>query len=144
MELLVSIGVIYKWIEGKPHVFMQFRDEDGALKGKLEFPGGKIEAKELPLDACIREIKEETKAIVTKENSYQFQIKKHTYTHRKVRLFVYLFKDKCNLKDWYNVLDYKSYIDKLPEANLDIFENLINFFGTDESLFKELEHKLWS
>ena len=59
-----SFDVVAAIIEDHGHIFAAQRDY-GELKGKWEFPGGKIEVGETPEEALIREIKEELDTEIT-------------------------------------------------------------------------------
>lgn len=82
----ISTGVIFK---GNKILITQ-RQQNGLLGGLWEFPGGKVHKNESPEDACLREIKEEVNLQV-KIRKYLSRIK-HTYTHFKIIMDVYL----CN------------------------------------------------
>ena len=57
MKKIKVIAAVIKNNEGK--FFIAKRKEGKSLAGKWEFPGGKIEPKESPSDALMREIREE-------------------------------------------------------------------------------------
>jgi len=83
--LQVAVAVI---LNAKHEVLVARRPEDKHLGGMLEFPGGKIEAGETPVDALRREIKEEVNLDVYAETFLQsiyFEYDKHP-----VNLQVYL------------------------------------------------------
>ena len=54
--LIVSAAAIF---DANQRVLLQRRPEGGDLPGLWEFPGGKIEVSETPVDALIRELDEE-------------------------------------------------------------------------------------
>jgi A/G-specific adenine glycosylase len=72
----------------KDKILITKRNPNGLLGGLWEFPGGKIETGESPQAACLRELKEET-GLLTKIESYLTTVK-HTYTHFKIEMFVYI------------------------------------------------------
>ncbi len=141
--LLVSLGIFYKYIDGVPHVFLQKRDEESALKGKWEFPGGKIELGESPVDAVIREIKEEVGVDLEAKDVALFKMAQHEYSEINVILYTYVIKKSVELKDWFPVDLNASYLNNIPEANHEIFSDLEKFFGKDEKKFKDFETSLW-
>ncbi len=58
-------------------LWMQIRTDDGPLKGLWEFPGGNWEPNETPVEAAVREVKEETGFDVSETDLKLIQ----TYTH---------------------------------------------------------------
>ena len=79
----IAVGIVRK--NGK--VLITRRKLDGLLGGLWEFPGGKVEPKESPEQACIREIREETGITV---DHLQFLTRVfHAYTHFKIEMDVY-------------------------------------------------------
>ncbi len=74
----VAVGVIFK--DGR--VLVTRRPEAGLLGGLWEFPGGKIEPGEAPLEACRRELAEETGLAV--EGLEPLGIVRHAYSHLRV------------------------------------------------------------
>ncbi|WP_198295941.1 NUDIX domain-containing protein [Bacteriovorax sp. Seq25_V] len=67
--------------------YFQERKEAGALDGKLEFPGGKIEINESPVEACIREFEEEVGPRIAEPRFLQFSIDQFDYEDRQVQLY---------------------------------------------------------
>ncbi len=80
----IAVGVVKKG--GK--LLITRRKLEGLLGGLWEFPGGKLESRETPEQACIRELKEETN--LTVEIVDFLTTVKHEYTHFKIELKVYL------------------------------------------------------
>jgi 8-oxo-dGTP diphosphatase len=68
--ILVSLAAFIH--DGK--LFMQKRKEEGHLDGKLELPGGKIEAGESPQVAISREVQEELGVKISADNFQLFKI----------------------------------------------------------------------
>ncbi len=68
-------------------VFLQQRAPKGLLAGLWEFPGGKIERGETPLQALRRELREELS--VVKKEARPLLTVRHAYTRFRVRLHVY-------------------------------------------------------
>lgn len=141
--LKVSIGVFYRFERGKPFVFLQRRDEEGQFEGKLEFPGGKIEKGESPVDALVREIDEELGVKIKKEDATLFKLKPFEYPKSNVLLYTFVIKKNTNLKSWYALDDFASFREETFAANQEIFENLTTFFGKSEESFREFESVLW-
>ncbi len=141
--LLVSLGIFYKYVNGVPHVFLQKREAEGTLKGKLEFPGGKIKLGESPVDAVIRELKEEVNIDVDAKDVALFKMAQHEYPETNVILYSYVIKKSVDLKDWYPVDLNADYLNNIPEANHEIFKDLEKFFGKDETKFRSFENSLW-
>lgn len=83
-HLQVAVGVI-KNAQGQ--VLLALRGRDAHQGGLWEFPGGKLEAGETPLQALVRELKEEL-AIVVNDAEPLITIK-HDYPDRAVQLQVF-------------------------------------------------------
>lgn len=120
-EIFVSIVV---WINRNNEVHLQTRNEEGLLNNFLEFPGGKIEKGELPIDAARREFIEETNYPLT-ESATLLHFKDYCYTYpdRKVKLHVFILKDdilekQCN--EWYPL----EFSPRILKANEEIFNDL--------------------
>jgi 8-oxo-dGTP diphosphatase len=146
--IFCSIGILIKEIDHKNlKLWVQPREEKGALKGKLEFPGGKIEVNESPKDALFREFKEEINLDLSilsnyKEKIHLFKTHPYRYANRHVVLYVHFIllesKDSKILNllskqngEW-RVLDYQSksshFKGIVPEANMNIIDELAWYF----------------
>ena len=60
-RLLIAAAAL---VDGQGRVLLQKRPEGKPLAGLWEFPGGKVEAAESPIDGLIRELREELGLIV--------------------------------------------------------------------------------
>lgn len=120
----VAVGVIKR----KDLYFMTKRLDHVHQGGKWEFPGGKVEANELPAKALNRELKEEVNIDVN--TSMHLITINHDYGDKEVSLEVYLVEDfnsepkalEGQEEGWFTfkellVLD-------LPAANKEILEVL--------------------
>ncbi|WP_320043123.1 A/G-specific adenine glycosylase [uncultured Desulfobacter sp.] len=79
----IAVGIVRK--NGK--VLITRRALDGLLGGLWEFPGGKVEPKEVAEQACVREIREET-GIETGNLQFLTRVF-HAYTHFKIEMDVF-------------------------------------------------------
>ncbi len=81
----VAVAVI---VNENQQILIAQRPLDASHGGRWEFPGGKLEADELPEQALIREVREEVGLDVEK---YQFLGEvMHQYPEKSVQLFVFL------------------------------------------------------
>ena len=124
----VSLLVAFQINDHGVSVFMQKRAEKGQLNGLLEFPGGKVQANELPEAAAVREFSEEVEEI--SGSCKRFKMYKYDYSDRSVCLFVHIMrvedKEFCkgswvSLPSNYNESDW---LDVVPAANLEIISDL--------------------
>lgn len=81
----VSIAIL-RDCNGK--LLIQRRPEEGMLGGLWEFPGGKVIVGEEPIDACLRELQEETG--LTGTVVHQLEPVRHAYSHFRITMFAYL------------------------------------------------------
>ena len=136
----VSLAVVLKKAPSGAQVLLQKRVEDGPLNGLLEFPGGKIEAGETPEDCALRELKEETGLSLEKTDVYgRIGPYNYDYPDRCVCLFVVLVRQDASTENdsrhWVQLpskFDQGDWESKVPEANLDIFKDLIDWVNTNE------------
>jgi len=113
-------------------IWTQKRLEPGPLYNKDEFPGGKIEMGEDPLDAALREFHEEVEINIEnkREDLKLFKIHQYRTETKLITLYVFIAKLNLALLDkgcWYSI-SYKSKSDyllgKIPEINHDIIDEL--------------------
>ncbi|MBC7430009.1 MAG: NUDIX domain-containing protein [Bacteriovorax sp.] len=93
-NLIVSIAIFVNDIEAEGFkVWVQVREEKGALYGKLEFPGGKIEVGETPEEACRREVHEEVGFVIPPaEKLVLFKYQDYSVENKNICLFVFISK----------------------------------------------------
>ena len=84
----VAVGVLFN---SQGQVLIGQRTVKDSYYQKWEFPGGKLEAGELPQDALVREFSEEVGIEVS--SSEDFMVLEHDYPDRHVKLYVQLIKD---------------------------------------------------
>lgn len=121
----VAVGVVVK--QGQFFVCRRKQEQDEG--GKWEFPGGKLEAEETPIDALKRELKEEI-GIYNINQIQDLLTIEFDYEYKKVELFVFLVKhfdgDACGLEgqetQWISFLEVQKL--DFPKANLQILEKL--------------------
>ena len=84
----VAAGVIWQGEIGASPLLIAQRPQDGMLGGLWEFPGGKLEADDADLPACLRrEIQEELGIEI--EVDAQITTVRHAYTHFRITLHAF-------------------------------------------------------
>jgi A/G-specific adenine glycosylase len=84
----VAAGVIWAGAPYRSHLLIAQRPPDGMLGGLWEFPGGKLEASDADLPACLRrEIAEELAIEI--EVGELLTVVKHAYTHFRITLYTF-------------------------------------------------------
>lgn len=139
MKLLpVSLVIFFKQTSESLEVWTQRREDDGIYHGLLEFPGGKIEENESPLDAAVREVYEEVGIKIDPGLGKLMGIYPQHLTDRVILLNVFLFPESMDLQDkgeWLKITKNelsRPYKDKIPAPNHQIIDDLFN------SLYSEL------
>ncbi len=131
-NLLVSVAIFIKDINDSGFdLWTQVREEEGALYGKWEFPGGKIEPGESPREACIREVHEEVGVLLSNQvKLVLFKYQDYSALHKNICLHVFISNFKNlpeNKGQWLNInFDSKStpYEGKIPPINHVIIDDL--------------------
>lgn len=128
MLINVAVAVIFN---DKRHILVTQRSPDASHGGLWEFPGGKIESDEAPIDALHREIWEEVGLNELKADF--LSMISHEYTDKKVNLFVYCvnsYQGKAVCREsqsdllWLPLPELRNY--SFPAANLAILSLLEN------------------
>ncbi|MGE3608994.1 MAG: NUDIX domain-containing protein [Bacteriovoracaceae bacterium] len=101
MNLLpVSLAIFMKQSPSQAlEVWVQRREDDGIYHGLLEFPGGKVEANETPLDAAVREVAEEVGISIAHQDGKFMGVYPQEVPGRTILLYVFLFPDYKELAD---------------------------------------------
>jgi 8-oxo-dGTP diphosphatase len=73
-------------------LWVRLRKQTGHLDGYWEFPGGKIQDDETPLDAAVRELHEETGLQIAPSQLHPLSQTDFRYPQRKLRLHFYLLE----------------------------------------------------
>jgi len=124
----VSLAIFYRQINDVLQVWTQVREDDGIYHGLLEFPGGGIEPLETPLDAAVREVKEEVGIDIIAENGRLMGIYPKQFQNKTVLLYVHLFAptDELTRKGhWLTIRgNSEDYRGKIPEPNHQIIDDL--------------------
>lgn len=124
----VVAGVIYN--PERDSILIAKRPKRLHQGGLWEFPGGKVEADEIPRDALVRELHEELGIQVT--DSSQLLTVSHDYPDKSVYLDVwevYTFAGEVSGMEgqevrWIHRSALSTF--KFPEANLPIIQNLLS------------------
>lgn len=135
--ILVSIAVLVRTIHPQPQVWVMPRQEQGPLNGLWEFPGGKIEAMESPLEACLREVKEEVGIQLQPQKLHLMNIYRHDYTDRQVCLYPF-YTEINDLEPqggkWIDLNDELVASQDIPAANNLIIRDLLVYLKQQEAL----------
>lgn len=86
-HLRVAAAIIYDKKGEK--ILLSQRKKEQDFSGLWEFPGGKIEANESPLEALIREIKEELDLTILKEGCQQALNFHYQYPDKSIEFFFF-------------------------------------------------------
>jgi 8-oxo-dGTP diphosphatase len=111
-------------------VWTQVRTDDGIYHGKLEFPGGGIEAGENPLTAAVREVEEEVGIIINPHDGKFMGIYSNILETKSILLNVFLFPEQPGLEtrgQWLSITkDHLSepYKGQIPGPNHQMIDDL--------------------
>lgn len=124
----VDIAVAVLRREGGAKILARRRRQDEKLPGLWEFPGGKIESGETPLQAAAREVREEMGA--DPKGLTLIRIQEHDYPDRTVRIHVFegTFEDEPAPPDgaaWAWVTPAELARLPIPPANRRIVDDLV-------------------
>lgn len=89
--LPVALAIFYEMNQDTLKVWVQTREDDGPYHGMQEFPGGGIEANELPLEAAVREVEEEVGIKIDPNTGKLFGIYPNELPGKTIMLNVFLF-----------------------------------------------------
>lgn len=127
----VSLALFYRQnSDDVLEVWTQVREDDGIYHGKLEFPGGGIEAGEDPLTAAVREVEEEVGIIINPADAKFMGIYSNILDTKTILLNVFLFPDQPGLAtrgQWLTITKDRLSEDfrgKIPTPNHQIIDDL--------------------
>ncbi len=122
----ISILIPFYKKDGEFYLWTQVRDSKDELTGMLEFPGGKIESHESPLQAVKREVSEETGVDVEHVDLFgAFSFGSGLLLH------TYLFEDRAHTfcsEGYKRISDLRAGEFQVPPNNIVIVEKLSLYF----------------
>lgn len=139
----ISIGLFTKFgtSAGEVSIWGQIRSEQGPLDGLWEFPGGKWENEEGPIEALVREIKEEVNIEIDDLPKKLIGLFPFDYSDRSVVLYPFLVDAKdldLPVEGWksWNFLENDGEWESLPEANKEILVKLFAYLDEQKDHLK--------
>jgi len=141
ISLVIPVGRV---TSDSVSLYFQKREENGELNGLWEFPGGKIEANEIPLEAAKREYLEECGV----EVGALVLFKTFSFNYSEKSLCFYCYLTKCDgpveqFKEMSFDLDTRSqkYENTFPAADLKLIDEAVGYLAKQEEC-GEFE-KIW-
>lgn len=124
-KVIKELDAVIALIENKGKYYLQRRGSKGLFADLWEFPGGKIEKGEKPVQALNREVREELDAEVL-DHKFLFNVTQ-LYTEFKVKLHVFKCRVAKSLKEdsthkWVGSSQFKRY--PMPSGTVKIIEEL--------------------
>lgn len=131
MKLIpVALAVFFRQVEDILEVWTQTREDDGIYHGLQEFPGGGIENHETPLEAAIREVKEEVGIEINFSDGKLMGIYSNQLVDKTILLNVFLFPDTpalLNKGRWLTINQVglsSPYLGLIPKPNHQMIDDL--------------------
>lgn len=126
-QLQIAVGIIRN---AQQEIFITQRAANSHMGGFWEFPGGKLEIGETPVEALFRELKEEIGIDVI--NSQLLRIVEHEFPDRRITLHFFLVEQwdcqpygkEGQSSRW--ILQNSLVAEEFPPANRVIVDMLIN------------------
>lgn len=136
-QVPVSIALFIRNVtEAGFDLWMQKRVDPGSiLDGKFEFPGGKIELHETPLQAMKREVLEEVGYKIQHQHLKEFRIYPYEYGEKIVCLFPFIILNEdlpLEKGEWFHVSykeKSKSLIHLIPQANIPLIDDVCSYIN---------------
>jgi 8-oxo-dGTP diphosphatase len=128
--LPVALALFYKQEKETLYVWTQVREDDGPYHGLLEFPGGKIEEGETPVQAAVREVEEEVGIKIDGSLGQSMGTYTNPLNGRVILLYVILFPDTEDLSgkgQWLEISGKdlsRPYSGQIPSPNHQIIDEL--------------------
>lgn len=134
--MIIPISIVIPYYKSADRVFLwtQLRETNDELSGLLEFPGGKIEANEDPIQAAVREIKEETGVEISSQGLIKFKNYTTESCEKSILLMVFIYEDikqQFLASGYIEIAQLQKMNSRIPPANKDILLNLKDFFKTN-------------
>lgn len=137
MKVITCAAVILE--NDKAEILLAQRPEGKPMAGLWEFPGGKLETAESPEEALSRELTEELAITVNTSDMEPYRFVSHSYgegvNHKPFHLVMLAFKvtaftgtakaQEGQTLKWVAKSALTSYLDKTPEADIPLMQELI-------------------
>ncbi len=129
----VSLALFHRQTGDTLEVWTQVRTDDGIYHGLLEFPGGGIEPGETPLDASVREVKEEVGIDISHTDAKFMGTYSRMLTGKAVLLYLFLYPEYPGLSEkgeWLRIERDKlssPYEGKIPGPNHQMIDDLYRY-----------------
>lgn len=124
-------------VNEKGEILLAQRPKGKAMAGLWEFPGGKVEANEVPEVALCRELHEELGVSVNPEDLFPINFASHAYEDFHLLMPLYRchrWGGSINSREgqtfaWVKPASLRDY--PAPAADVPLFDTLVDYFGSD-------------